>query len=89
MSARTLLDPRVADRLARLLAMAGSDHDGEVCNAARMADQLVRAQGLTWGDVIRVPASTTANADWQRWLAGAKRIISNSMPRNLISFGPC
>jgi hypothetical protein len=31
-----------------------------------MADQLVRAQGLSWHDVIRVPAATTTNADWQR-----------------------
>jgi hypothetical protein len=39
-------------RLARLLGMIGSDHDGEALNAARMADRLVREKGLTWDDVI-------------------------------------
>jgi hypothetical protein len=38
-------------RLARLLGMLGSDHDGEALNAARMADRLVREAGVTWFDV--------------------------------------
>jgi hypothetical protein len=65
MTARTLLAPRVADRLAKLCGLFGSDHDGERANAARLADQLIREPGLTWPDVIMVPASTTTNADWQ------------------------
>lgn len=66
MSARTLLAPAVADRLAKLCGMFGSDHDGErAAAAAALANQLVRAHGLTWGDVIVLPATTT-NADWQR-----------------------
>jgi hypothetical protein len=40
------------DRLARLLGMLGSDYPGEVANAGRLADRLVRAAGLTWRDVI-------------------------------------
>jgi hypothetical protein len=43
------------DRLAKLLGMLGSDHDGEVLNAARAADRLVRASGLRWPD-IAMPA---------------------------------
>jgi hypothetical protein len=39
-------------RLARLLGMTGSAHDGEVVNAARLADRLVRENGLTWRDVV-------------------------------------
>ena len=39
-------------RLARLLGMMGSQHDGEALNAARLADKLVREQGITWFDVI-------------------------------------
>jgi hypothetical protein len=42
-------------RLARLLGMIGSGHDGEALNAARMADRLVRHHGITWLDVIIVP----------------------------------
>src|SRR5262245_15371369 len=33
-----LVDPRMRDRLCKLLGMCGSSHDGEVSNAARMAD---------------------------------------------------
>jgi hypothetical protein len=40
------------DRLTRLLGMLGSDFDGEVANAGRLADKLVRSAGLTWHDVL-------------------------------------
>jgi hypothetical protein len=46
------------DRLAKLLGMLGSDHDGEVVNAARAADRLVRRSGLRWPD-IAMPAAAT------------------------------
>ena len=48
----TTLDSASADRLIRLLGMLGSAHDGEIANAGRMADRLVRGLGLTWRDVI-------------------------------------
>jgi hypothetical protein len=32
--------------------MVGSNSDGEALNAARIADRLVRENGLTWHDVI-------------------------------------
>ena len=40
-------------RLVRLLGMLGSEHDGEVANAGRLADRLVRELGLTWGEVVQ------------------------------------
>jgi hypothetical protein len=40
-------------RLRKLCGMFSSAHDGEIANAARMADRLVRAAGLVWGDVLR------------------------------------
>ena len=54
MSGRAIagLDPANAERLARLLGMLGSAHDGEIANAGRMADKLVRSLGLTWHDLI-------------------------------------
>ena len=52
MVGRGLLNPQAAEHLARLLGMTGSDHDGEVFNAARLADRFVRQLGLTWFDVI-------------------------------------
>ncbi len=39
-------------RLAKLLGMLGSAHDGEVVAAGRMADRLVREAGATWFDVV-------------------------------------
>jgi hypothetical protein len=41
-----------AERLARLLGMLGSEHDGEAANAGRLADRLVCERGLTWRDII-------------------------------------
>jgi hypothetical protein len=40
------------DRLTALLGMLGSDHDGEVVNAGRLATRLVRSAGLTWNEVV-------------------------------------
>lgn len=56
---RALLNPRAADHLAKLCGMFGSDFDGEVLTAARMANEHVRRLGLSWGDVIGV------DVDWR------------------------
>ena len=50
-----LIDPEAADKLAKLLGMTGSSHDGEALNAARMADRLRRDLGLQWSDIIAPP----------------------------------
>ncbi len=39
-------------RLANLLGMLGSAHDGEVVNAGRLADKLLRETGATWHEVL-------------------------------------
>ncbi|UEM08225.1 hypothetical protein JL101_036400 (plasmid) [Skermanella rosea] len=46
------LDRALADRLAKLLGMTGSDYDGEALAAARKANALLKTAGLTWADVI-------------------------------------
>ncbi|HEY1301061.1 MAG TPA: hypothetical protein VGF07_11235 [Stellaceae bacterium] len=43
------------DRLGKLLGLLGSDHDGEVAAAGRMADALVRGAGLTWPAIVAAP----------------------------------
>ena len=68
------------DRLTRLLGMLGSDFDGEVLNAARLADRLVREQGITWFDILAtssltpVPRQESRQPPWQDvlrdWPAG-------------------
>lgn len=57
----TVLDPRTADKLARICGMFVSNHLGERASAAAKADKLLRSHGLRWSDVIApVPSGTTA-----------------------------
>lgn len=44
-------------RLIQLLGMMGSDHDGEVLNAARLAQRVLTDHKLQWGDVIGLNGS--------------------------------
>jgi hypothetical protein len=44
-------------RLAKLLGMLGSDHQGERDNAAQAANRLVQQHGATWFDVVTPAAS--------------------------------
>ena len=46
-------------RLVKLLGMLGSAHDGEVLNAARHIDAMLRASGGDW-DKLLSPAPATA-----------------------------
>jgi hypothetical protein len=48
----TMLDPRTADRLAKLCGLFPSDHDGERASAAAKADQIIRSHGMTWRQVF-------------------------------------
>jgi hypothetical protein len=44
------------NKLARILGMLGSAHDGEVAAAGRAADALIRGAGLAWPEVLAGPA---------------------------------
>ena len=54
------------ERLARLLGMIGSSHNGEALNAARMADRFVRQCGLTWHQVINASMALPEKNDAQQ-----------------------
>jgi len=56
----TALDPNTAGKLAKLCGLFGSDHDGERASAAAMADKIIKANGLSWFDVIRPRPLATA-----------------------------
>lgn len=61
-------------KLAKILAMAGSQHDGERAAAAALADRMVRDAGLTWervlaGGATAQPASS-GYAHSAAWAAG-------------------
>lgn len=47
-------------RLAQLLGMLGSRHDGEILNAAKAAQRQLGAIGLTWEELLN---STTGHSD--------------------------
>ena len=81
------------DRLTKLLGLFGSAYDGEVANAGRLADRLVRSAGLTWSDIIAPAlssrehgyhgdtASDPLHGDWRTAAARcACQIASNSDP---------
>ena len=57
------------EKLAKVLAMVGSQHDGERANAAGLADRMVRAAGLTWDQVLTAAGTSRAasggTAEWQ------------------------
>jgi hypothetical protein len=61
------LDPRSAERLIKLLGMLGSNHDGERAAAATKANELVRAHGLTWFDVIPTAPAFYQHEHTKRW----------------------
>jgi hypothetical protein len=44
------------ERLARLLGMLGSEHEGEVVAAARQAERLRRQAGATWFEILASPS---------------------------------
>ena len=59
---------RDRESLAKILGMIGSDHDGEVLSAARKANAMVRAAGLTWQQVllVRPSAAQSTPPAWKR-----------------------
>ena len=40
------------EQLIKLLGMMGSSHDGEILNAARLAQRLIGSLGQTWEEVL-------------------------------------
>lgn len=42
-------------KLARVLGMLGSAHDGEIVAAARNAHAIIRRAGMTWEEVLQPP----------------------------------
>ncbi len=65
-------------RLAAVLGRMGSDHDGEVLNAARLANTLISMAGITWQDIVLrlPPAGTSLSA------VDAQTLLSVSDPRH-------
>jgi len=59
-------------RLARLLGMLGSSHDGVVLNAARLADRHLREHDMTWPQVLADCAGCFAQGCADGFAAGKR-----------------
>jgi hypothetical protein len=73
------LDTRAAEKLSRVCGMLGSDHPGERAAAALKAHKIIRAQSLTWHEVIALPKRTTSPETLSElcgWLLGHSEILS-------------
>jgi hypothetical protein len=57
---RTALDPRTAERLAKICGRLGSDHDGERAAAALLVTRALHGAGVTWDDVFTPPTSSAS-----------------------------
>jgi hypothetical protein len=84
------LDPDFVGRLSKLLAMCGSSHDGEVINAARMADRLVRQRGMTWAQILipmaPAPMPSDDSVDWQVFARKLLREHAYALPEKEVDF---
>jgi hypothetical protein len=54
-SSRRVAGPLDRDKLLKLLALLGSDQEGEVLAAARRIDAMLREAGREWDDLVTVP----------------------------------
>jgi hypothetical protein len=75
------LSPPLADKLAKVLGMLGSSHDGEVLVAARTADRMVKEAGATWQEAL-LPAALpvpepSAHPGFARWTDAREFCINN------------
>jgi hypothetical protein len=73
------LDPRIIERLSKLLGMLGSSFDGERAAAAAKAEQLRRDLGMMWTELLQSVASPDP---------GPERIEVNTDDLNLALANP-
>jgi hypothetical protein len=57
-----------ASKLAKIVGLLGSDHEGERVAAGLKANEILRGLGLQWQDVISIPQHQQESDDWARLL---------------------
>jgi len=62
-------------KLAKLLGMIGSNHDGEALAAARKAYEMVERIGTTWPDLLQVPVTVDTVAEQPAHRSEAQRLL--------------
>jgi hypothetical protein len=66
-------------RLAKVLGMTGSAHDGEALAAIRKANELIVAAGMTWDEIIRSRADLRIAVDAARLLLNENEALRNEI----------
>lgn len=64
------MDAKDHKRMIALLGMLGSNHDGEVLNAARLAQRFLGEEGLTWEEYLTGHVGSSTNNGDQRYRDG-------------------
>jgi len=60
------MSPAERARLARILGMLGSEHDGERAAAGLQAEAFRKRHGLTWAQLLTLPPiETISNPGWE------------------------
>jgi hypothetical protein len=78
------MDPDKKKRLTQLLGMMGSQHDGEILNAARLAQRMIGSEGLTWEEVLSSGNGAISQDDMQRLFdAGFRKGYDDGYRRGL------
>ena len=85
MTARGAAPALDRERLARVLGLMGSSHDGEALAAARKACALIRVAGLTWPEILtgrapQRPGLAADNARLRREIARLKAQLAAASP---------
>lgn len=84
------MHPDKRTQLIKLLGMLGSAHDGEVLNAAKMAQRLLGAEGETWEEAFKQNGHSFTRDRYQEgyttgFAAGlaqaTRRTYNNTRPR--------
>ena len=69
------------NRLAKVLGMTGSAHDGEALVAVRKANELIVAAGTTWAEILQPPDDLRIAVDAARLLLAENEALRNEIER--------
>jgi hypothetical protein len=68
-------------RLAKVLGLTGSTHDGEALAAVRKANALIVAAGMTWDEILRPPDNLRIAIDAASVLLAENEALRNEIER--------
>lgn len=87
------MDADKKKHLIKLLGMIGSAHDGEVLNAAKLAQRVLGQEGMTWEELLNGVKSNNNNNDYQigystGYKTGYERGVTDGIGRSMTRARP-